>query len=357
MTHHRRPRLSSGDIAAMSLAKLGSGCNLLGYYMYHGGTNPRGRLSTLQETIATGGGSDLPALSYDFQAPIREYGQMTDTLKELKLLAMFVRCFGESLCGMDPVFDPAAASVTGYSEAEQQNTVVSGESPDAADTSRIRAILRRSGSGGYLFINNYQRLRPMQAHRQVTLQAEADGLSICWPAQDIESQTYFFYPFHFPIGETELTWINQTPLTRLGSHTWVFYGTEPLQFAAPAPLRQETILALTRDAAKNCWQIPAASGRDLRLRSPHSGNRNRRRNHPCAAIWEQRDRSSPWICFWPVPVCLPGSFCLPERFPDMRRQPGNPGNIRCFRRAFPVPACPARMPVDAAEGAFRSADL
>lgn len=341
VTHHRRPRLSSGDIAAMSLAKLGSGCNLLGYYMYHGGTNPRGRLSTLQETIATGGGSDLPALSYDFQAPIREYGQMTDTLKELKLLAMFVRCFGESLCGMDPVFDPAAASVTGYSEAEQQNTVVSGESPDAADTSRIRAILRRNGSGGYLFINNYQRLRPMQAHRQVTLQAEADGLSICWPAQDIESQTCFFYPFHFPIGETELTWINQTPLTRLGSHTWVFYGTEPLQFAAPAPLRQETILALTRDAAKNCWQIPqlpegifvseapileTETGAEIILRSDLGA--------------EGQELSVDLLL---AGSCLSAGQFLPARtLPGYAQTAGNPGNIRCFRRAFPVPACPAR---------------
>ena len=34
----------------MTFVKLGSGCNLLGYYMYHGGTNPEGKRTTLQES-------------------------------------------------------------------------------------------------------------------------------------------------------------------------------------------------------------------------------------------------------------------------------------------------------------------
>ena len=54
VTHHRRPRVAAEDIGAMSVCKLGSGCNLLGYYMYHGGTNPKGKLSSLQESTAVG---------------------------------------------------------------------------------------------------------------------------------------------------------------------------------------------------------------------------------------------------------------------------------------------------------------
>ena len=42
------------DAYALSLVKLGCGNNLIGYYMYHGGTNPIGRDSTLQESRATG---------------------------------------------------------------------------------------------------------------------------------------------------------------------------------------------------------------------------------------------------------------------------------------------------------------
>ena len=73
VTHHRRPVAHAKDIGAMSMVKLGSGVNLLGYYMYHGGTNPKGKLTTLQETKATGYPNDLPELNYDFRAPIREY--------------------------------------------------------------------------------------------------------------------------------------------------------------------------------------------------------------------------------------------------------------------------------------------
>ncbi|MFR5117621.1 MAG: beta-galactosidase [Eubacterium sp.] len=94
VTHHRRPRVAAEDIGAMSVCKLGSGCNLLGYYMYHGGTNPKGKLSSLQESTAVGSFCDVPELSYDFQAPIREYGQISETAKELKLLSMFARDYG-----------------------------------------------------------------------------------------------------------------------------------------------------------------------------------------------------------------------------------------------------------------------
>lgn len=51
-TYHRRVRISPMDAYALSLVKLGSGNNLIGYYMYHGGTNPVGRLSTMQESLS-----------------------------------------------------------------------------------------------------------------------------------------------------------------------------------------------------------------------------------------------------------------------------------------------------------------
>ena len=39
--------MSADDIAALDVAKLGSGVTLYGYYMFHGGTNPDGKLTTL----------------------------------------------------------------------------------------------------------------------------------------------------------------------------------------------------------------------------------------------------------------------------------------------------------------------
>ena len=60
----------------MALVKLGSGSNLLGYYMYHGGTNPEGK-TYLNENQRTKGTNynDMPVKNYDFQAPLGEFGQ------------------------------------------------------------------------------------------------------------------------------------------------------------------------------------------------------------------------------------------------------------------------------------------
>ncbi|MGA7858024.1 MAG: beta-galactosidase, partial [Terracidiphilus sp.] len=48
-TYHRRPALAADDIEAMIPVMIGSGANLLGCYMYQGGENPDGKLTTLQE--------------------------------------------------------------------------------------------------------------------------------------------------------------------------------------------------------------------------------------------------------------------------------------------------------------------
>ena len=76
-THKRRPVVSPMDAYAMSLVKLGCGNNLIGYYMYHGGTNKIGKLSTFEESKAaasTGWEGDLPILNYDFGTCLGQYG-------------------------------------------------------------------------------------------------------------------------------------------------------------------------------------------------------------------------------------------------------------------------------------------
>jgi hypothetical protein len=77
------------DIGAMSLVKLASGVNLLGYYLNHRGTNIKGVFSSLQVTKASCSLNDLLEYSYDFRAPIREYGQLSETYREIK----FYLCF------------------------------------------------------------------------------------------------------------------------------------------------------------------------------------------------------------------------------------------------------------------------
>lgn len=46
---HGRPRITAADALSLAVDTLGDGCNLLGFYMYHGGDNPVGKLSTMRK--------------------------------------------------------------------------------------------------------------------------------------------------------------------------------------------------------------------------------------------------------------------------------------------------------------------
>ena len=103
--YHKRPYMYPEDALAMAIVKLGSGSNLLGYYMYHGGTNPDGRLTTLNETQRTPGtaNNDLPVKSYEFQAPLSEFGQRQPVFYRLRPLHLFLHDFGDLLAPMEVV--------------------------------------------------------------------------------------------------------------------------------------------------------------------------------------------------------------------------------------------------------------
>lgn len=239
VTHHRRPVAYPKDIGAMSMVKLGCGVNLLGYYMYHGGTNPGGKLTTLQESRETGYPNDLPVFSYDFAAPIREYGQMSGTLKEIKLLAMFSKDFGNSLCEMD-TYIPRC------------NPLYQTNLKD------LRTSVRRNGKSGYLFVNNYQRRYEMAEHKDLVLKADTGEGILSYPMRDIKNGDFFFLPFYMPVGDGELRTAMATPLCILHSpekESYVFYtDTKPAYDWVKKPDKAE-VLTLTRKDALNAWKI------------------------------------------------------------------------------------------------------
>lgn len=238
VTHHRRPVAHAEDIGAMSLVKLGSGVSLLGYYMYHGGTNPKGKLTSLQESRATGYPNDLQELNYDFRAPIREYGQMSETLKEVKLLAMFVKDFGTELCEM-----PA---------------IIPEDNPlQPADFVHYRYSFRQKGESGYLFVNNYQRRHEMASHKAVEFKPPIEGGTLTFPAIDIKDKDYFFYPYNMKLGNAVLKTALATPLCKLcnDTTTYVFYTDKEPQYNVEGDIAGEELLTLSREEAKNAWKI------------------------------------------------------------------------------------------------------
>ena len=210
VTKHRRPVARAKDIGAMSLVKIGSGVNLLGYYMYHGGTNPKGKLTSLQETRDTGYWCDLPELSYDFRAPIGEYGQITDTYKEIKLLSYFLADFG--------------------SEFAKMQTYIPPENPlNPCNLTDLRWSVRHNGEWGFVFVNNYQRCHVMAEHKEILLDIRINDKSVETTPISVNDGDFFFYPFNMPVNGGVIKWAAATPFCMDGD-TAVFYGDQDAVF-------------------------------------------------------------------------------------------------------------------------------
>ena len=152
-SYHRRVYIYPEDAYAMALVKLGSGSNLLGYYMYHGGTNPEGKLTYLNESQATPATNwnDLPVKTYDFQAPLNEFGLRNPHYYTLRKLHLFMKDYGEILAPMEAHF-PCDQDIP------------------KGDDSHLRWSYRSQGNSGFVFINNYERLQSLSAKQDARLE-------------------------------------------------------------------------------------------------------------------------------------------------------------------------------------------
>lgn len=222
LSYHRRPLVQPADVAAVNITHVGSGANLFGYYMFHGGANPQGELTTLQESHATGYPNDLPQISYDFQAPLGEFGQMNPSFRKLKMLHQFYNEFGPQLAPMGAFLPEVTPK-------------------DAADAGTLRSAVRTDGNGGYIFINNYVHNLPMPARNAVTFRIQLPKETIQVPRKpaDIPSGAYLIWPFNLALGSAaapRLVYSTAELLTKLdaGDSTYfVFFelpGVTP-QFA------------------------------------------------------------------------------------------------------------------------------
>ncbi len=206
-TENRRPIVYGKDIGAMSLCKLGSGMNLFGYYLYHGGKNPVGKLSYMSEYAKvpsySAACSNVLQLSYDFQAPIDEFGKIRDAFKEIKLFGLFLPDFGEDIAPL--------------------KTYIPENSPKQDNLEELRYAVRKDNEHGYIFFNNYQKRYPLKEHNNVDISVELDEETIKIPSFDLRNGEYFFLPFNFKVGNSLLKTTNATPLCLLNKKSYIFY--------------------------------------------------------------------------------------------------------------------------------------
>ncbi len=232
-TYHRRPVISANDVAAMMPVMLGSGVNLYGTYMFQGGVNPEGRLSTLEESQATGYPTDVPVKSYDFQAPLGAFGLERLSLRKLKVFNYFLNDFGSLLAPM--VTNPPAI-----------------QPKDPADLNVPRLSVRSNGRSGFVFFNNYVRGARMPARPRMQLRIKLQDSELLFPREPVNlpSGAYGLWPFHFDMDGIELRYATAQLMTKLDSPSgpiYVFVSTPgvPAEFA----LGQAASLSIGHDTS------------------------------------------------------------------------------------------------------------
>lgn len=202
-SYHRRVYLYPEDAYAMALVKLGSGSNLLGYYMYHGGTNPDGRLTYLNECQATPvtNHNDLPVKTYDFQAPLGEFGQPYPHYYGLRPLHLFMQDYGRQLAPMEAHF-PCA-----------------DREPKQYDDTYLRWSYRTAdGRSGFVFVNNYERLAHLSAKQGI--QFDVCGVKFPRRPITIPEGAMALFPVHLPVGNDTLTYATAQPVAQRNGKMW-----------------------------------------------------------------------------------------------------------------------------------------
>jgi hypothetical protein len=176
--------------------------------MFHGGQNPEGKFSTMQESSASGFPNDLPVKSYDFNAPIGEYGQLNPQYFWLRRLHLFLHDFGGALATMP-------------------TTMPSVLPENKSDTKILRWSVRSDGNTGFVFVNNYERLRPLPAKTDVQFNLHLPSGELIFPQKPVTvpADSFFIWPFNLDLGGAKLIYATAQPICREGS---TFYFAETL---------------------------------------------------------------------------------------------------------------------------------
>lgn len=195
--YHRRAVVPEEMAGENINLRLGCGANMMGYYMYAGGTNPVGKASTYQ--------SSGPRVSYDYQAPIREFGTLGTVMQETKKYNYFINDFGTALA-------PAVA----YLPTSNQ------------DRNNLQWAVRLNESAGYLFCSNYlyKHTRKDYKNVQFTVKLKNETLRIPRKKVTVKGGTYFLWPFNQSLSGVLLKYSTTQPICSLAegnNNTYFFF--------------------------------------------------------------------------------------------------------------------------------------
>jgi hypothetical protein len=195
ITYSRRPTVSAHAVESLVVRELGSGANAIGYYMFHGGATPRGKFSYMSEEP-----SGVPKISYDFQAPIGEYGQLAESYGYLKLIHFFLHDFGSQLAPMVTVLPEDAAKL------------------QPTDVDQLRCAVRTRDDRGFVFLHNFQDHVATHdlVNQQIALQTNRGEIRIPNDSTfTLKNETAAVFPVNIDFGGVHVKYATAQPLACL----------------------------------------------------------------------------------------------------------------------------------------------
>lgn len=230
MIYTRRPIVTAKAAEALMVRTLGSGANGIGYYMYHGGSTPKMGPTAFFSDEPMG----MPKISYDFQAPLGEFGLEHGSYRALRLLHLFLNDFSSQLAPMETVLPKGYERMT----------------PDNRETLRYAA--RVKGKSGFVFMVNFQDHDTARVNQKdLCLRLKFANETLRIPSQGtftLPKDESLILPFNFQMEDALLKYATAQLLLKLDDK-----GTDHYFFFVPEGIQPEFVFDKTTVAGKHCY--------------------------------------------------------------------------------------------------------
>ena len=198
IAYDNRPYCTAKVAEAMMVRCLGSGSNGIGYYMYQGGSTPH---RTGQNAFMSDEAMGMPKVSYDYQAPLGEFGLEGESYRGLRLIHSFLAEWQDELAPMETVLPEGWEKMT----------------PD--NKTELRYCMREKDGHGFVFMINAQdhdSLRVDQDGLQLKLNLNGETLMIPRKgAFTLPKDESVILPFNLDMDGALLKYATAQPLTRI----------------------------------------------------------------------------------------------------------------------------------------------
>ncbi|MCD8395226.1 MAG: beta-galactosidase [Bacteroidales bacterium] len=200
IVYDKRPICTPEAAEALMLRCLAGGSNIIGYYMYHGGSTPR--MNDGYGEFYSDQPMGLPKISYDFQGPLGEMGLEAPSFRPLRVIHNFLDDWEDVLAPMQPVIPDNAKGMT----------------PENADDLRYAARMAPDGSGFLFLINTQDHADNRHDMIDLSVTVNHPNGSLTIPAQggfNLPKNTSTVLPFNLPMEGATLKYATAQPLMKI----------------------------------------------------------------------------------------------------------------------------------------------